>query len=98
MLKFTIFQGKVLPDPNIEMLEEFRAIIEYGKNKGDEDLANRMLLYVYWCCDLTPDNPMRDIDYRLKEEQALSRSLGKHKKKTYNKTEMSLIEAAMDIQ
>lgn len=97
-LKFTLHQGKVLPDPNTELIEEFQDIIQYGKKKDDTDLSNRMLLYVFWCCDLTDDNPFRDLDYRLKEEQALNRCLKSYKgnKKTFTKTEMSLIEAAMD--
>jgi len=96
MLKFILHQDRIILDINITLLEEFKVIIEYGKKKADEELSHRMLLYVYWCCDLSNDNPMRDIDYRLKPEQALSRALARSKKKVFSATEIKLIEAAMD--
>lgn len=92
-LKFTILNNKVLVDPNITLLKEFADIIEYGKSKKDEKIAFDMLLYIYYCCDLTSDNPFKDVDYRLKEEQAYARIFGK--KKLLAK-EKALIESGMD--
>lgn len=94
MLRFTIHNGKVVIDPSLLMMKEFTDILEYAKN--NEDLGNRLLLYVYYCCDLNKDNPMRDVDFRLKESQAMSRALGPIKKTSFTKKEESLIGAAMD--
>ena len=66
MLKFSVYNQKVCIDPSIVLLEEFSNIIDYGKKKKDEDLGNRMLIYVFFCCDLTESNFMRDLDYRQK--------------------------------
>ena len=33
-----------------------------------------MLLYIFWCCDLTPYNPFREVDFREKEKQAMVRA------------------------
>jgi hypothetical protein len=88
--------GTVVLDPNIILLEEFSNIIMYGKKKKDEELSNKMLLYIYYCCDLTEENTMRDLDFRIKEGQALSRALGSSKKKTFNATEKKLIDAGLD--
>jgi len=96
MLKFTIAGGKVLLDPNLVLFQEFSDILSYGEKQKDKDLANRMLLYIYWCCDLSQENPMSGLDHRLKEGQALSRALGKHKKSSFNKKETALIDAGMD--
>ncbi len=94
MLKLTIQNGKVVVDPTLLMVKELTDIIEYGQSKKNEDLGNRMLLYVFYCCDLTDQNPLRDIDYRMKEDQANVRAF--KKKKTFLGKEEKLIGAAMD--
>ena len=95
MLKFTLLNGKVVLDPTLVMIKEFTDILDYAKKKKDDDLGNRILLYVFYCCDLTDQNPLRDVDYRLKKSQALSRAfLGKQK--TFTAKENDLIDAAID--
>lgn len=93
MLKFTTLDNKVVIDPSVLLIKEFTNILDYGKGK---DLGNQLLLYIFYCCDLTEQNPFRDIDYRLKEDQALSRAFSGAKKKVFNKKEKALIEAGMD--
>jgi len=95
MLKFQVYNNKVCIDPSIILLEEFSNILAYAKKKKDEDLGNRMLLYVFFCCDLTEDNFMRDIDYRLKPEQAMSRAF-LNKITKFDKEQSELIDAAID--
>jgi len=95
MLKFTVYNGKVCIDPNIILIEEFSNILDYGKKKKSEDLANRMLVYVFYCCDLTEANPMRDLDYRMKPEQSMSRAFS-GKKDKFTDEERLLIDAAID--
>jgi len=94
MLKFTTFENKVVIDPSVLLVEEFTNIIKHYKSKTDA--SNHMLLYVFFCCDLTEQNMFRDIDHRLKESQALSRAYPGNKKKEFNKKEKELVEAAMD--
>jgi isoaspartyl peptidase/L-asparaginase-like protein (Ntn-hydrolase superfamily) len=81
-------------DPSVVLLEEFSTILAYGKKKKDEDLANRMLLYIFFCCDLTDDNFMRDIDFRQKPEQALMRAFA-GKKDKFTSDEQDLIDAGI---
>jgi hypothetical protein len=95
MLKFQVYNNKVCIDPSIILLEEFSNILAYGKKEKNEDLANRMLLYVFFCCDLTEDNFMRDLDYRLKPEQAMARAFSGTIKK-FDDTQKDLIDAAID--
>jgi hypothetical protein len=96
MLKFTLFNGKVVIDPSLVMIQEFTDILDYGKVKSNDDLSNRLLLYVFYCCDLTEQNPLRDVDYRLKESQALTRAFPGVKQKEFTKKEDTLISAAID--
>ena len=92
MLKFTIFEGKLTLSPSMIMIEEFTNILEKAKSK---EHAFKLLLYVYYCCDLSDENPMRDIDHREKEAQALKRAMGKDFKK-FNAKELALLGPAMD--
>lgn len=96
MLRFTILEGKLVIDPSILMIKEFTDILEYGQSKKDPKLANDMLLYVFFCCDLTGNNPMSDIDYRLKPGQAASRVFHKPDIEHLSKKESALIDAAID--
>jgi len=93
-LKFTIEREKVVIDKNILLLKEFSDILEYGQKKKKPELANKILLYIFFCCDLSEDNVMRDLDYRLKPEQARSRTLGRDYK--FSKIEEELINAGFD--
>lgn len=93
MLKFTTLDGKVIIDPSVLLVKEFTDMLD---NSKDKDIGNKMLLYVFFCCDLSEQNLLRDVDYRLKEDQAFSRVFSGTKKKSFSKKEKSLIEAAMD--
>jgi hypothetical protein len=94
MLKFTVHNHKVCVDSSIVLLEEFSNIVAYGKKKKDEDLGNRMLIYIFFCCDLTDENFMRDIDFRQKPEQALMRAFA-GKKSKFTDEEQDLIDAGI---
>lgn len=95
MLKFTVLNNQVCLDPNIILIEEFSNILKYAESKGNEKLGNQMLLYIFWCCDLTEDNIMKSLDYRQKPEQALIRAFN-GKKKKFTKVEQALIDDAID--
>jgi Asp-tRNA(Asn)/Glu-tRNA(Gln) amidotransferase C subunit len=95
-ISFTLSNGKLVLDPKLAMIEEFTNILEYGEKKGNKDLGSRMLLYIFYCCDLTNNNPMKDVDYREKERQAMARALGPIKKTKFTKKETELINEGLD--
>lgn len=95
MLKFTLKEGRVIVDPNILLIEEFNNILSHGKKAKQEDVALRMLLYVFYCCDLSADNPMRDLDYRQKPEQAFNTAFRALKKDKFSAQEEDLVNAAI---
>lgn len=95
MLRFTINNGKVVIDPTLMMIKEFTDILDYAEEKNNKELGNQMLMYIFLCCDLTDSNPNRDVDHRMKRDQALSRAFNAKDKK-FLKKEESLIDAAID--
>ena len=95
MLKFVLNRDKVILDKNIVLIDEFNNILKYAEKKKKPELGNSMLLYVYFCCDLTDDNFLKDTDYRIKPQQALIRAF-KDKDYKFTKEENKLIEAAID--
>ena len=92
MISFTLLNGKLIVDPKMIMIKEFTDIMSYGKKK---ELGMRMLLYVFYCCDLTNNNPMKDVDYRQKEEQAMVRAMGPIKKTSFTPKEQGLIDSGI---
>jgi len=95
MLKFVVNRDKVVLDKNIILIDEFNDIIKFGIKKKNEDLSNSLLLYVFFCCDLTEDNFMKDVDFRQKPTQAKSRAF-KDKNYKFSKEEEKLVNAAID--
>lgn len=95
MLKFVLNRDTIVLDKNIILLDEFNDIIKFGIKRKDTGLSDRLLLYVYYCCDLTEENFMKDLDFRQKPAQAKARAL-KNKDYKFSKEEEKLVDAAMD--
>ena len=96
MLKFLVHNERVVVDVNILTMDEFLTLYKYGE--GVEDgYGSRLLLYVFYCCDLSSDNPMKDIDFRRKPGQALSRAFKGTKTKKFTAKETKMVDAAIDI-
>ncbi len=96
MIRFTILDGKVIIDPTLKMIREFQVILDYGKKKKDPELSNLMLMFVFWCCDLTALNPFRDVRVDRKVDDATKRIFLGTKRKKFTKVEADMIDAAMD--
>lgn len=64
MLKFTLVKGKIVLDPNIVLFKELHDI--YKSKDG-----NKYLQVIYYLHSREPDNPFRDIDKRMIEENVL---------------------------
>jgi len=94
MLQFTVLDGKLIVDPSMLMRPEFVDILEYGKKKNKEEFATKMLLYIFYCCDLTKSNPISQVDYRMKEEQAAKMAFRGAAK--FTKKEQELVDAGID--
>jgi len=96
MLRFTVLNNNVVLDPSVLLIQEFTDILEYSeKQKKDPKWGFSALLYVFFCCDLTNNNPLRDVDYRQKPEQASKRTWGRNVP-IFSDKEQKLIDAAIE--
>lgn len=97
MLRFTLINDKVVLDPNIILIQEFKNILDYYKAKKKPEAAFDMLLFVFYCCDLTEANFLRDTDHRLKKSQAARRVYNKDEKElNFSAEEQQLLDSAID--
>lgn len=95
MLKFTLSGETVLVDKATVIIDEFAQILKYGRKIKKPDFGNKMLLYIYFCCDMSEENFMKDLDYRQKPSQAKLRCF-KDKDYKFNKEEQELIDKGID--
>lgn len=66
-MKFTIANSKTVVIPESLEHSEFKDILT-----KDNDLGNQVLLYIYLLCDISYENPLRDVPYTTKDKEALS--------------------------
>jgi hypothetical protein len=94
-IKLNFKNDKLIIDVNFLQLEEFTLIKEYyGKDKTKLD---KMFLYMFYMYSLSEENDFRDLDSRVKGEQAVYR-IWKTREAIppFNKKEAKLFENAVD--
>jgi lipopolysaccharide biosynthesis glycosyltransferase len=79
MIKFTIVKDRVVLDPNIVLLRDLKALYDYPD--GD-----KYLKVIYYMHSTDVENPFRDLDARVVEENVL---MVVFKKKTWEDLKMS---------
>lgn len=70
MIKFTIVKGKLVLDPNIVLFKELSAV--YDLKDGE-----KLLQVIYFRHSTEADNPFKDLDMRMKDENILQVVYGK---------------------
>lgn len=93
-LKFEFRQDKIVLDVKVLMFKEFTDIWNYDKTKAKVK-ANQLLHFVFLLCDLSQDNPLRDVDVDKREEEAKFRAF-KVKTKKFTDKEHKLLESAVE--
>lgn len=74
-LKFKFRKEKLITDANFYLFKEFTDIWEWDKNPG-KPMAHSFFLFIFHLCDLSEDNPIRDVAEEKKEKEALFRTFG----------------------
>ena len=94
-IKLNFKEDRLIIDVNFISLDEFMVIKEhYGTNKQKLD---RMFLYMFYMYSLDESNIFRDLDNRLKKEQAIYRIWKKREKEPpFNSKELTLFDEAVD--
>lgn len=94
MIKFTFRKEKLIHTPQVFLFKDFTNILDNDKSQSRLK-SNRMFLYVFYMCDLTGDNPVRD-DGDSKPANALFRAFGNHDKIKLTQVDKALLVKAMD--
>lgn len=66
-----LYKNSTVVDPDSLEYKEFKDIL-----KKDNEIGNKVLLYVYLLCDLSHSNPIRDVTYLHRQEEALLIAFG----------------------
>jgi len=64
-MKLMVYKQKTIINPNSLKFQIFKDILKADKVNGDA-----VLIYVFLSCDLSADNPILEIPYSRKEEEA----------------------------
>ena len=93
MIRFEFRKERIVITPQFFLFEEFVAIWKSDR-KPDKPRANKLLFFIFLLCDLTEDNPLRDVPSEVKEEEALYRAYG-NKKHNFSKRDVELLIPAV---
>lgn len=64
-MKLTLIKSKTVVDRDSLEYKEFTDLLD-----KDEEIGNQLLLYVFLMCDISSNNPIRDVPYKEKEAEA----------------------------
>jgi len=93
-LKFNIRKEKIVTDANFYLFEEFVDIWKHDRDVNKR-AAHKMLYFIFLLCDLSEDNPLRDVAAEHKEKEALFRVYGAKEHK-FTKKERELLQRGVD--
>ena len=94
MIKFDIRKERLIIDPTFLMFDEFTNIWKWDKTQLKAN-ATKLLRFVFHLCDLSDDNPLRDIEYSKKEVECKFRVFG-NRDHLFSDDELSLLHPAID--
>lgn len=94
MLKWELKGGRVVPNETSLLISAFSDIWDYDKSRK-KGFATQLLTYVYYMEDITEENPLRDVSWNEKHQQAC-RSIFRDDKYKFKKKEQELIDAARE--
>ena len=94
-IKLNFIDDRIIIDVNFLSIEEFTTLKEhYGASKQKLD---HMFLYMFYMYSLNENNIFRDLDNRLKKEQAIYRIWKKREKEPpFSKKELEMFNKAVD--
>lgn len=91
-LKFR--KERVITDEIFFLFKPLVDVMEWDKS-NNKVKANKMLFFVFLLCDLTEENPLKDIPASKKEEEAKFRAY-KDRNKKFSDDERSVLEPAIE--
>lgn len=94
MIKFKFHKERIQVTPQFYLFTEFTDIWNWDKQPG-KPKANKLLYFVFLLCDLSQENPLRDVASEQKESESLYRVYG-DKLHQFTKKERELLEPAIE--
>lgn len=91
-IKFKVVDMQLEIDEKTLMVSEFRAFVLADKAK-DKKTAKQHLLFIFFMCEISPDNPYRDWDESEKMQEVLTEVYGSAKYK-HDKATIEMVNAA----
>lgn len=92
-LIFEFRKEEIVIDAKFLMFKEFTNVWNYDKTKTKKK-SHSLLFFVYLLCDLTQENPLRDVDPDKRETEAKFRAF-KDKNKKFTDKEYELLKDAV---
>lgn len=80
--------------PQIYLFEDFMNIVKNDKSTTKKK-SNKMFLYIFFMCDLTEENPMRDV-MESRHREAMFKAFGNTTKIKLNEKDLSLLKKGVD--
>ncbi len=93
--QFEFRDGKMVTDFRFFMFKEFVDIWTGDKSKSKLN-ANKMLYFIFLLCDISKDNPLKDVSVEKRETEAKFRAYRDRKKK-FVKKDMDLLEPSIKL-
>lgn len=94
MIRFEFRKERLVTTPQFYLFNEFVELWRWDRTRV-KTKANKLFFFIFLLCDLTEDNPLRDIPAESKEEEALYRVYGKKTHK-FSRRERELLLPAVD--
>jgi hypothetical protein len=91
-LKFR--KERVITDEIFFLFKPLTDVLDWDTS-NNKVKANKMLFFVFLLCDLTEENPLKDIPANKKEEEAKFRAY-KDRGKSFSKDELSVLQPAIE--
>lgn len=93
-LRFKFRKERLVVDANFYLFHEFVSIWKWDKSPH-KTKANKLFYFIFLLCDLSEENPLRDVASEKKEEESFFRAYG-NKHHQFLSKERALAEAAID--
>ena len=91
MIRFQFRNNQIIMSPELLIFKEFRDIL----TNFNEPVKSKLFKFIYYMCDLSPENQVRDEVEDKKFEAAFQYTFGT-KKKEFSDKELEHVDAAMN--
>lgn len=93
-IRFTFRKERIVTDEVFFMFKQFRDLWEWDTS-NNKVKAHQLFYFIFLLCDLTEENPLRDVVIAKKEEEAKFYAF-KNREYKFSKEELKVLQPAID--